>query len=303
LKKSSRTSISVASAPPARTTGPNDADRSPAALAGPSQIAFERVITDAEPPAGLPLVSAASIEHQPRVAAAPRAHRVVAPGSLDDKRCGLAGDRRRQILDVDQRACRQRYGALDHALELSDIAQPLARLQQLHGGTADSHAPHRAISLEEVLDQDRNVAAALPQRRHDDLDAVQPVIEVGAERAFCRQHGKTAIGRHDDAGVDVARHMTADALDRKVLNRAQQLGLRRRREIRYLVEKQRAAFGLFEPPSSHRLCAGKRAALVSEQFALQQIARDRGHVERNKRHLRPRAVFVQRACDDFLAAT
>ena len=62
------------------------------------------------------------------------------------------------------------------------------------------------------------------------------------------------------------------------------------------------AFGLLEAAAPHRLRTGERAALVAEQFAFQQVTRYRRHVERDERRFGTRAVLVQRARDDFLAA-
>ena len=47
--------------------------------------------------------------------------------------------------------------------------------------------------------------------------------------------------------------------------------------------------------------AGERAALVAEQLALDQLARDRRHVDRDERTGPAFAVIVQRAGDQFLA--
>ena len=47
--------------------------------------------------------------------------------------------------------------------------------------------------------------------------------------------------------------------------------------------------------------AGKGAAFVAEQLALDQLARDRRHVDRDKRAVAALAVIVQRAGDQFLA--
>ena len=62
------------------------------------------------------------------------------------------------------------------------------------------------------------------------------------------------------------------------------------------------------PPSacSKRPCvavggAGEGAALVAEQLALDQLARDRRHVDRDERPAAPLAVIVQRAGDQLLA--
>jgi hypothetical protein len=51
---------------------------------------------------------------------------------------------------------------------------------------------------------------------------------------------------------------------------AEQLDLRGRADLADLVEEQRAAVGLLEPPVAPARRAGERTALVTEQLALEQ---------------------------------
>jgi hypothetical protein len=54
-------------------------------------------------------------------------------------------------------------------------------------------------------------------------------------------------------------------------------------------------------PFAPGLGAGEGAALVAEQFGLHQVARDRGHVQRDEGRAGARAVPMQRARDQLLA--
>ena len=56
-----------------------------------------------------------------------------------------------------------------------------------------------------------------------------------------------AVGRGDDADVDSERLLSADPLERAVLEHAQQPHLRVERQLANLVEEQRAAVGALEP--------------------------------------------------------
>src|SRR3546814_17334169 len=68
-----------------------------------------------------------------------------------------------------------------------------------------------------------------------------------------------------------------------------------------LVEDRGAAFGLVETAHLPLGRSGERAGLVAEQFAFQQLGRDRRGVERDERPARARRLAVQRARDQFLA--
>ena len=85
------------------------------------------------------------------------------------------------------------------------------------------------------------------------------------------------------------------------LQHAQQPGLGLERHVADLVEEQGAALGLLEPPDLARIGAGERALLVTEQLALDQLARDRRHVDRDERPAAALAVVVDRLGDQFFA--
>src|SRR5262249_56809617 len=70
----------------------------------------------------------------------------------------------------------------------------------------------------------------------------------------------------------------ADALERLLLEDAQQLGLQLERQVADLVEEERAAVRELEAPDALGDGARERAALVPEELALQQAGRNGGAV-------------------------
>ncbi len=109
------------------------------------------------------------------------------------------------------------------------------------------------------------------------------------------------MGGGDDAHIDLDRRKTTDPVELAIGKHAQQPRLEFGGHVADLVEEKRAPIGLLETSLATGLRAGKGAALVAEEFRLHQIARDRGHVQRNKRRARPGTVPVQCTCDQFLA--
>ena len=69
------------------------------------------------------------------------------------------------------------------------------------------------------------------------------------------------------------------------------------------VEKKSSALGLFKAPTTHRLGAGEGTALVPEQLAFKQVARDSGRIERHERLVRAGAVAMQGARDQLFTST
>ena len=111
-----------------------------------------------------------------------------------------------------------------------------------------------------------------------------------------------AIGGRDDAGVDAARHVLADAPHFPILQHAQQLGLRARRQLADLVEEHRAAIGFLEEPGALADRPGERAARVAEELRLEQVVGEGRAVDRAQAAVAPRTEPMHAAGDELLAA-
>jgi hypothetical protein len=79
------------------------------------------------------------------------------------------------------------------------------------------------------------------------------------------------------------------------------LALERQRQLAQFVEEQRAAVGDAEQPHARADGARERAAHVAEQFALEQLRRNRCAVDRHERLVGARAAVVQVMREQFLA--
>src|SRR5207248_1268998 len=93
----------------------------------------------------------------------------------------------------------------------------------------------------------------------------------------------------------------ADAAKLAFLQHTQKLDLRGWRHLRNLIEEQRPAIGELETSLAAIGGARECPLFVTEDFALEQRLRNRGAVDRHKRHLRPRAQLVNRLRDELLA--
>ena len=99
---------------------------------------------------------------------------------------------------------------------------------------------------EEVLGQAHDVGGRGAQAGHLDRDDVQPPEEIGAEAPVRDLALEVAVGRGQDAHVDLVRRLLADGVELAVLDEAQQLGLHAELHLADLVEEDRAAVGLRE---------------------------------------------------------
>ena len=87
-------------------------------------------------------------------------------------------------------------------------------------------------AIQEVAHEPRDVLAPLAQRRQDDLDDAQAVVEVLAELAARDPLGESRVRGGEHAHVDRDAAPAADALDLALLEDAQELGLERRAACR-----------------------------------------------------------------------
>jgi hypothetical protein len=97
-------------------------------------------------------------------------------GRHGDRRAASGANLRRQVVDANDIACGHDHQALDRVAQLADVAAPAIALQRVHRRRVE--APRLQIVLiagepGEVLDQQRDVLAAFPQRRHDDRNHIE----------------------------------------------------------------------------------------------------------------------------------
>ena len=149
--------------------------------------------------------------------------------------------------------------------------------------------------------QRRNVAGPFPERRQLDRHDVDPVIEVLAEFPLLDQLDKIMVGGGDDPDIELDHALAADAVDLAGLERAQQAGLGVHRHVADLVKKQRAALGLLEFARRAGDGAGEGALFVAEQFRLDQLRRNRRHIDRDERAVFPVPETVDGLGHQFLA--
>ncbi len=142
--------------------------------------------------------------------------------------------------------------------QLAYIAGPCIGEQRglrIGGQTQTRETEARAVFFEKEACQKQHVAATLAQWRHDERIYRQPMIKVRAKPPGAHFLGEIAIGRRDQAHIDLVLAVRADALQLPVLQHAQQLGLHDERQFADFVEKERAAIGQFEFAAPVRLRA------------------------------------------------
>jgi hypothetical protein len=132
------------------------------------------------------------------------------------------------------------------------------------------------------LGKQQRVALAIAKRRDCERNDAKPVHQVFAQPPFGDSLCQVAIARGDDADRRRQFLIPADAAKSAGLEHSKQTDLHIDRHFRYFVEKQRPAVGPLETPAMGPRRSREAPPLVSEQFAFDEILRQRAAIDRDK---------------------
>jgi len=110
----------------------------------------------------------------------------------------------------------------------------------------------------------------LAQRRHVDVEDVQPVIEIAAQFAVRHCFIRNLVGGGEHAYIDRSLDLAAQPSQFPVFKNAQQFRLSPDRHFADLIQQQRAALRQFKTSRAAFHCTGERAFFVAEDFAFHQ---------------------------------
>ena len=181
------------------------------------------------------------------------------------------------------RSSSARWMTFSSSRQLPGQSWPISR-SSAAGGREGQGRAGRAVAQEQRGGDRADVEPARSRsgvqgHRHD----VEAPVEIGAEAAGGDFGGEVAIGAGDDAHVDRLGADRADRQDLALLQRAEQLGLERERDLGDLVEQQGAAVGGAEQALAVRAGAGEGALAVAEQDRLEHRLGERGAIDRGER--------------------
>ena len=144
--------------------------------------------------------------------------------------------------------------------------------------------------IEEMLDQQRDILAALAQRGQVDHEDVQAVEKVEPEPAVGHFGLDVAMGGGDDSQIDLPPVQRAHRAQFLLLDQPQQLDLHFERQIADFVEKGGAAVGHLHQALLVVHGSAEGALDVSEQLAFHERAHQRAAIDGNEAVARARIV-------------
>src|SRR6185503_1868548 len=157
--------------------------------------------------------------------------------------------------------------------------------------------------MQEMSGDDLDVVESITERRKRDGEDIQPVVQVFAKLARADDLLEKRAGRRNDAAVDWHLVEPTQPPNLSRLERAQQLWLQQTRQMMYLVQEERTRSRELKQPLLARRRAGERAALVTEQFRLEQCVGYRGAVDRHERLTRRDTGVVNPAREQLFAGS
>src|SRR5277367_2518038 len=192
---------------------------------------------------------------------------------------------------VEHSPCGQNHGALDEILQLANVPWPMIGDQNIHGFRGNRvdrpvHAPRELPG--KVPDQQRNIVAAIPERRQQNRKNIQAIKQVGSELMVRNHFRKIAVCRRNQASVALQRARAPEPLELALLQNAQQLRLQFQRYFADLVQENRSTAREFKAPDALRDRAGESASLMAEDLAFEQSRWNRRAVQFDERILRTR---------------
>src|SRR6266542_1755613 len=209
-----------------------------------------------------------------------------------------------EVLRGEPRPGELEEGALDDVLQLADVARPRVAEQERLGVLRERERAALellAVLREEVPSEQDDVALALAERREADRHHRDAVVEVAPEAPLLHGPSEVGVRRRDDPHVHRQRARPADAVDLALLQDPQELRLQLDRHLADLVEAEGPAARELELAGAPLHRAREGTLLVAVQLALDEVLRDRGHVDRDEGPPRAGRVRVDAAGDELLA--
>src|SRR5439155_23231824 len=135
-------------------------------------------------------------------------------------------------------------------------------------------------------DEQRNVFLSIAQRWHGDAHDIQAKEKIVTKFSFAHERLEMLVCGRDQPDISPQRLIAAHALEGALLaDYAQQLDLGAWTDLGYFIEENRAAVRLFKSADPAFVRASESTSLVPEQFAFEQLRRQRSAVHRHKINL------------------
>ncbi len=236
---------------------------------------------------------------------------------MQDRRARFAVREREELIEASTAVLRGRFvnhlqrrfahrdRGFDHVSQLAHIPWPPMSMQLFDhlGGEQLLARLFVATLLEEEIDEQVDVFRPLSQGRNAQCDHSDAVVEIESKLPFVDFGTKVAVGRRNDANVDVDIVSSAHTTEAAALQRTEKVGLQLGRKLTDFVQEDRSAVCTLERADVTTVRSRKRSFFVTEQLAGDEVRRHRCAVDRDEGLVGALAGRVQGPRNEFLART
>src|SRR5260370_3440799 len=194
--------------------------------------------------------------------------------------------------------------SLNHVLQFANVTRPGIRLKQVQTLLVDppyilSCTPR--ATMNEILNQHRNIFLSFPQRRHLNRKNVEPVKQVATKGAGSDGCPQVTVRGCNHSNICLDGSSSADTFKFVFLQNTQDSDLGLEGKLSDFIEEDCASLRHFEPAQAPLQRSGKAAFLMSKQFEGDQITRYGSAVTAHKCARRAMRTPVNSPRDKLLA--
>src|SRR5580698_8526154 len=152
-----------------------------------------------------------------------------------------------------------------------------------------------------MAEQQRDFGGALAQRRNENRENIETIVEVFAEAAGLHGFLNVHVGGGENAHVCFDHVASTEARVLMILEDVEKLGLEVRAHLGDFVEEDRALVGEFAFTGLGAVSSGEGALFESEEFRFEEFAGESGAVHFDEGLVAALGAKVNHARDDFFA--
>ena len=137
--------------------------------------------------------------------------------------------------------------------------------------------------FEKVLDKEWDIFDPLAQGRNAELDHLEPIEQILTETTRLDPLSEVAVGRRNEAKIDLDLSRPADPHDVTLLEHPQEFDLQIGGKLRNLVEEQGPARGAFDQTDTALVRTRECALFVSKKLGLENLSGNSAAVDGHER--------------------
>jgi hypothetical protein len=153
-----------------------------------------------------------------------------------------------------------------------------------------------------MFHQGSYVFATIPQRRQDDRENIQTIVQVAAKFLTVHHLLEVPVRSGDEAYVYAMGPTTSEPFEFLFLQNTEELRLQGKWQVADFIKKESPFVSQFEAANSLCDCTGKSTPFMAKELTFEQVEGNRRTVQLDQRLAATGTRIVNRVSDEFLAS-